>query len=238
MKILALEFSSDQRSAAVLDTESDRVFEVKAEGGQSTAAFHLIETALAQSCVDRKSIDCIAIGVGPGSYAGIRIAIAIAQGWQLARQTKLLGISSVEAVALEAQIAKIHGNITVAIDAQRGEFYLASYDVPAPASASLSPIGGEGQGEGASGRDTNRHELIPLHLASPEETKARAASGEIMVGPEVTKWFPSGRILFPTARSIATLAKGRTDFVAGNQLEPIYLRATSFVKAPPPRTIT
>jgi hypothetical protein len=33
------------------------------------------------------------------------------------------------------------------------------------------------------------------------------------------------------------LALDRTDFVAGEKLEPIYLRPTSFVKAPPPRIL-
>ena len=33
--------------------------------------------------------------------------------------------------------------------------------------------------------------------------------------------------------ALATLAAGRTDFVSGQKLEPIYLRETTFVKAPP-----
>lgn len=237
MKILALEFSSSERSAAVLDPQTGRVFESKAQGGQGTAAFHLIETALAQASLDRKAIDCIAVGLGPGSYAGIRIAIAIAQGWQLARETRLLGISSVEALALDAQIAKIYGNVTIAIDAQRGEFYLATYSI-GPGMHSLSPTGGEDQGEGASGNHARRKQITPLQLASAADAKVKADSGDIMVGPEATKWFPNGRILFPSARSIATLAKDQKDFRSGDRMEPIYLRETSFVKAPPPRTIT
>jgi hypothetical protein len=36
---------------------------------------------------------------------------------------------------------------------------------------------------------------------------------------------------------LATLAAQRTDFVAGEKLEPVYLRETNFVKAPPVRTM-
>jgi len=39
------------------------------------------------------------------------------------------------------------------------------------------------------------------------------------------------------AATLAQLASGRTNFVAGERLEPIYLRETKFVKAPPPRVL-
>jgi hypothetical protein len=46
------------------------------------------------------------------------------------------------------------------------------------------------------------------------------------VGPE------AARLIFPSAAMIARRADGRTDFAAGEKLEPIYLRETNFVKAP------
>jgi len=64
----------------------------------------------------------IAVGLGPGSYTGVRAAIALAQGWQLAREIKLLGVSSVEAIAVQAQAEKIFGRVNVVMDAQRNEF--------------------------------------------------------------------------------------------------------------------
>ena len=53
----------------------------------------------------------------------------------------------------------------------------------------------------------------------------------------MTHWFPTGRVLFPRAATLGQLARDRTDFVAGERMEPIYLRETRFVKAPPPRTL-
>jgi hypothetical protein len=61
--------------------------------------------------------------------------------------------------------------------------------------------------------------------------------GEIIVGPEVTRWFGGGKILFPEARVLGELAEGRNNFVSGEKLEPIYLRETNFVKAPPLRVL-
>jgi len=42
-------------------------------------------------------------------------------------------------------------------------------------------------------------------------------------------------VMFPEAIQLGLLAAGRSEFVAGEKLEPIYLREAHFVKAPPPR---
>lgn len=97
MKILALEFSSEQRSAAVVD-DGTVLGEARESGDKHTKAFALIERALAQARLEREQIDCVAVGLGPGSYMGTRMAIAIAQGWQLARGIKTAGVNSAEAV--------------------------------------------------------------------------------------------------------------------------------------------
>jgi tRNA threonylcarbamoyladenosine biosynthesis protein TsaB len=211
MKILALEFSSAQRSVAVWEGTARGY--AAAAGGRSTQAFALIEAALQQAQCEREDIECIGVGLGPGSYTGIRVAIAVAQGWQLARAVKLLGLSSVECLAAQLQAEAQPGLYTIAVDAQRNEFYLATYEV--------TPAGWR--------------EAEPLRLAPFAELQRRADAGERLAGPELTQWFPSARNLFPDAAALGRLAAGRRDFVAGEQLEPIYLRPTAFVKAPPPR---
>jgi tRNA A37 threonylcarbamoyladenosine modification protein TsaB len=146
----------------------------------------------------------------------VRVAIAVAQGWQLAvgaKGIKLLGISSAETLAALAQEEGMAGRVAVAIDAQRNEFYLADYELDA----------------------TGWRALTPLRLATLAEVQAREAAGEIIVGPEVGTCFPRGRLLIPRAATLGGLAVGRTDFIPGEKLEPIYLRETKFVKAPPRR---
>ena len=219
MKILALEFSSPQRSAAVTLEQTDAgslaLGEAIEAGARSTNALGLVEEALRQAQIERAQIECLAIGLGPGSYNGIRLAIALAQGWQLARPVKLLGISTAECLAAQAQVEGIFGRVQVVIDAQRGEFYLAGYD--------LSPEA--------------RREVEPLRLASLPEVQARQQAGGILIGPEVTKWFPGSRVTYPRAATLGRLARGRTDFVPGEEMKPIYLRETQFVKTPPPRIL-
>src|SRR5882724_9207269 len=105
MKILAVEFSSGQRSVAVV--EHGRVLGSATETAtRETHALTLVTRALTEAGLEREAVDCLAIGLGPGSYTGIRAAIALAQGWQLAAgeaRLKLLGISSAACLAAEAQ---------------------------------------------------------------------------------------------------------------------------------------
>ncbi len=98
-------------------------------GAAGTNAFGLIEKVLAAAEIGREKIEVLAVGLGPGSYSGVRVALSIAQGWQLARRVKLLGVSSAECLAAQAQAEKIFGRVNVVIDAQRNEFYLAAYEI-------------------------------------------------------------------------------------------------------------
>ena len=203
MTILALEFSSGRRSVALARDGVVLSEAVEQTGGRGTDALGLIEKVLTESKVLREEIEVIAVGLGPGSYTGIRAAIAVAQGWQLAREVKLLGVSSAAALAAQARAAQIFGRVNVVMDAQRGEFYLATWDIGAAACV----------------------EITPLKIVTSAEMDSRQAAGEIFVGPE------QETVLFPSAAQVAQLAAGRMDFCAGETLEPIYLRATTFVKA-------
>ena len=185
MKILAVEFSSDQRSVAV--AVDGKILATAAETAtRATHAFALIEQALAEARLEREQIECLALGLGPGSYTGIRSAIALAQGWQLARPIKLLGVASVECLAAEAQANGWFGKV---------------------------------------------------NLATLDEVRSQSSAGEIIIGPGVNRWFSEGRALFPSAASLGRLAASRADFLPGEKLEPIYLRETNFVKAPPLRVL-
>ena len=222
MTILALEFSSGQRSVAVVCRRTGDVSFVASEVVETSAggtrAFGMIEDALREAGLEREQIEVLAVGLGPGSYTGIRFALSVAQGWQLASRqggVKLLGISSAESVAAQAQAEKKSGRGNVVIDAQRNEFYLAAYEISAD----------------------GRREVEPLRIVTRAEVESRAGAKEILIGPEVTRWFPNGRMVFPRAAVLGQLALSRSDFVAGDKLEPIYLREASFVKAPPSRRI-
>jgi tRNA threonylcarbamoyladenosine biosynthesis protein TsaB len=218
MNILALEFSSTQRSVALVQRQEHglAMAEVTERGAPAMRPLAMIEEALRQAQLEREQIAGIAVGLGPGSYTGIRAAIALAQGWELALGVKLLGISSADAVAAEAQAEGVRGPAGVVIDAQRGEFYLGLYELT----------------------ERTFRSVEPLRLAARAEVQAALAAGKTLVGPELTQWFAEGRRVFPRGAVLGHLAMGRTDFVPGEKLEPIYLRPVQFVQAPPPRILT
>jgi tRNA threonylcarbamoyladenosine biosynthesis protein TsaB len=217
MKILAVEFSSQQRSAAVVQEGGGSAPVLLGRAVESAAhrPLALVEESLRQAGCEREEIEVLAVGLGPGSYTGIRGAIALAQGWQLGRGVHLLGISSVECLAAGAEREKIYGPVNIIIDAQRHEFYLARYDI--------SP--------GA------WRETASLRLASKAEIEDLARRGGPTLGPNAAEWFPSARNLYPDAAILGLLFGDRRDFVPGEKLEPIYLRETAFKKAPPSRAV-
>jgi tRNA threonylcarbamoyl adenosine modification protein YeaZ len=219
MKTLALEFSSSQRSVAVVQpghsTAAPAVAEAVETNTRTGSALGMIAEVLKMARLEREQIECIAIGLGPGSYTGIRSAISTAQGWLLARPTKLLGISSADCIAAQSHEEGLRGKLAVVIDAQRGEFYLGRYELDEPSWRTVSS----------------------LKLASPADVQQCMDAGEVVVGPEAAQWFPGSRQVFPRAAMLGQLALGRNDFVDGDKIAPIYLRQTTFIKAPPPRVL-
>jgi tRNA threonylcarbamoyladenosine biosynthesis protein TsaB len=213
MKILALEFSSARRSVALVSdlvgtTEKRRPFAETSD--LHDTGLSLIDRVLHQANVRPVDIDVIAIGLGPGSYTGIRSAIAIAQGWQFALRTKLLGISSAKCIAAEALKKGYRGEVTLIIDAQRKEIYEATYLLT----------------------DSDSRELTPLRIVAPSSTH----SGRQILGPEASRLIEGSINLYPTASTLGEIALARSDYISGERLEPIYLREISFAKASPPRT--
>jgi len=215
MKILAVDFSSSLRSVALAEGAgpSFRLLATAAEHhGPETHAFAMIEQLLAESGARREEIECLALGLGPGSYAGIRISLAIAQGWQLARGIKTTGAGSIECLAWTAQHRGNRGPVSLAVDAQRGEYYLADYLL----------------------EETGIRPLQPLGIVSREEIERRLCAGSRVFGPDLSREFPAATELFPHAATLAGLVAGGATFTPAAQLEPIYLRPASFVKTPKP----
>jgi tRNA threonylcarbamoyladenosine biosynthesis protein TsaB len=70
-------------------------------------------------------IDRIAVGVGPGTFTGIRIGIATARGLAQAGDLELGGVSSLAALAAGTEA---NGKVLAVIDAKRDEIFAALYD--------------------------------------------------------------------------------------------------------------
>jgi tRNA threonylcarbamoyl adenosine modification protein YeaZ len=118
-KVLAIDTSTSRTSVAVIE-EGTVLFSGFRDGvtahGPSLPA--LVQEALASNDVDE-----VIVGMGPGPFTGLRVGIAFAQSFALAREIPVRGVCSLDAIA--AQIDEKDFIITV--DARRKEVYWARY---------------------------------------------------------------------------------------------------------------
>lgn len=116
MKILALELSSGQGSIAWMENETPLlVAEFPNDRKHSGLFFDNLDRSVARF----GAADRIVVGLGPGSYAGTRIAIAAAIGLQVASGAELLGLPSVCAFPVAENEYGVIG------DARRDAFFFA-----------------------------------------------------------------------------------------------------------------
>jgi tRNA threonylcarbamoyl adenosine modification protein YeaZ len=64
----------------------------------------------------------VVVGMGPGPFTGLRVGISFAQTFALARAIPVIGVCSLDAIAIE------QSDYTVAVDARRKEIYWARYE--------------------------------------------------------------------------------------------------------------
>lgn len=114
--VLALELSTVQGSVAVV-AGNEVLYEASFEAKRSHNAqvFGPLGEALK---VAGRRLRGIVVGTGPGSYTGVRIAIAAAQGVALSRQVAVVGMSSLLGCVEEETFGVVG-------DARRGRFYVA-----------------------------------------------------------------------------------------------------------------
>ena len=118
-KVLAIDTSTSHSCVAIIDGAN-----LLYSGFRDGATAHgpslpaLVQEALAVSDVDE-----VVVGMGPGPFTGLRVGIAFAQSFALAREIPVRGVCSLDAIA--AQVTEKDFIITV--DARRKEVYWARY---------------------------------------------------------------------------------------------------------------
>jgi tRNA threonylcarbamoyladenosine biosynthesis protein TsaB len=86
----------------------------------------LLEQVLADAGATWDDAERICVGTGPGGFTGLRLGIATARALAQGRNVPLVGVSSLEALALGAE-ASDHHDVLAVIDARRGEVFAALY---------------------------------------------------------------------------------------------------------------
>ena len=218
MNLLAIETSTEFLSLAAC--RGDAVFRNHVDAGQSHAEMILgsISALLAEAELRLDELEGIAFGEGPGSFTGLRIACGVVQGLALARGLKVLGVSTLLALAEESAA----DNVCACVDARMGEVYYAVYrrDID--------------RSDGEPWRVAHAPGLYrPQEVPVPEgRTWAGIGSGFAAYG-EVLRGRLAGALdrvepaVFPTAAAVLRLARPRFSRGEGGAPEaaiPIYLR--------------
>jgi tRNA threonylcarbamoyladenosine biosynthesis protein TsaB len=124
MRILALDAALARCSAAVVTDDQVVALRQEAAGrGQGALLAPMAHAVLAEAGLAATDLDGVAVTVGPGSFTGLRAAIALAQGIALAAGRPVVGVTVAEAMA-EA-LPRLGGRaLWVAIDSRRGRVFL------------------------------------------------------------------------------------------------------------------
>jgi tRNA threonylcarbamoyladenosine biosynthesis protein TsaB len=126
--LLAIETSGPVGSLALCRGSTVHERSIAAPRDQAEQLLPLIAELLCAADVTIAQLDGVVFGRGPGSFTGLRIATAIAQGLALATKKPVIGISSLAAVAQQALDANRIERSLVCIDARMGEVYFGSFE--------------------------------------------------------------------------------------------------------------
>lgn len=123
MKILAFDASTEYCSTALWIDGAVLSREQHAGITHSQLLLPQCQAVLAEAGLSFTDLDGIAYGMGPGSFTGLRIACAVAQGLAFAADVPVVGVSGLQALALATGADKV----IACLDARMGEIYHALY---------------------------------------------------------------------------------------------------------------
>lgn len=125
MKLLALDTSSLACTAGVL--AGDKVFlrHEEREREHTRLLLPMLRAVLAEACIEPADLDAVVLGNGPGSFIGMRIAASVAEGIAFGAGLRIVPVSSLAAVAMQA--GEAGDTVAVTQDAHMHEVYLGVY---------------------------------------------------------------------------------------------------------------
>lgn len=133
LNILCIDSSTEACSIALL-TKDNMTFKrfMFAPREHTQKILPTVDLVIKEANLSLADIDVIAYGQGPGSFTGVRIGISIAQGLAFGLDKKMVGVSTLQAMAQQAYTQNLSKNIEcdnvyAAIDARMGEVYFAHY---------------------------------------------------------------------------------------------------------------
>jgi len=120
--------------------------------GHAAQLLPLCNALLGRAGLRFADLDRVAVGLGPGTFTGLRIAVATARGLAHAGGAQLTGVPTLEVLAAGARVRAV----LAVLDARRGEAFVAGYldGVPTASAAALPPEALEVRAREAATRQT------------------------------------------------------------------------------------
>jgi tRNA threonylcarbamoyladenosine biosynthesis protein TsaB len=138
--------------------------------GHATRLLAMTGELLAGAGVEWRALERIAVGVGPGTFTGLRVGIATARGLAQSLSVELVGVSSLRALA-QAAAEDGHAAVLAALDARRGEVFAAAY---------------------AATEEQALEELSPPRALAPEDLPSVVKEAERDGGQDARLWLAVG----------------------------------------------
>jgi tRNA threonylcarbamoyladenosine biosynthesis protein TsaB len=148
--VLGVDTATRATAVALLDTDSGEAVQRRddppagARPRHTTRLMALVVEVLGAAGAQWADVDRIAVGVGPGTFTGLRIGVATAQALARAREIELVGVSTLHALARGASASsgapKAADAVMAVIDARRGEVFAAGWAAAEAGQSGATPI--------------------------------------------------------------------------------------------------
>jgi tRNA threonylcarbamoyladenosine biosynthesis protein TsaB len=160
------------------------------------------------------AVDLIAVGLGPGTFTGIRVGIATARGLSVSLGLPVRGVGTLDALGRGMHEAESGSAALAVLDGWRGEVFGALYD---------------SEGTRLWDPAVYRPEELSERVGALEETPSVAGSGAVRFRKELTRdgvriADDSDPVHRVAARHVCAIAAAAADEGEGEELTPIYLR--------------
>lgn len=229
LTLLALDTSTEACSVALLYNGEKTYLNELAQRTHAKRILPMVDKILTDSGLKLNQLDALAFGRGPGSFTGVRVGAAIAQGLALGADLPVIPISNLTAMAQAAFELYQAENVAAAIDARMNEVYFSQL-VREKKCTDF-------------GQFFVWKNLIPEQVCSPEKalvqlanstalniatsTALRVGTGWNAYAQFATKGLTGSDIELPDARYMLELARVewlQQKTISALEIEPIYLR--------------
>ncbi len=216
MRVLALDTSTSRLSAALArDGQTVCEINIEVKTGHAGILLAVIDELLGRTSTPRNGLDLIAVGVGPGSFTGLRIGIATAKGLASSLGRPLVGIPSLDAMANGAAPCPL--DIVTVVDAKKGEVFCARYN---PAGVLLDgPVNIRPEHVGKVG---GTDALFLGNACAVYRAVFSAVLGEGYTEAPEHLWHPRASVM-------AAMAVEKRGWLKGGDVQPVYVRESDAV---------